>query len=52
MFVNINGQTVKITDKINSKTHPHVFANVKEILTPAEKFSAQMFSIETRAKIK
>lgn len=49
MLVNAKNQPVQISDKLNSKTHPQVFAKLTEHLVPTEPFSAKMFKLETRA---
>ena len=51
MLLNTAGQPVKISDKLDSVTHPKVFANVKEVLEPSPKFINSLYRMENRAKI-
>lgn len=51
MLVNSQGQTVNISNKIDSSSHPLVFARVREVLEPTPKYVGNMFHMETRAKI-
>jgi len=51
MLLNTAGHQVKISDKLNSDTHPKVFANLKEVLEPSPKFIGSLYRMENRAKI-
>jgi len=51
MLLNSAGHQVKISDKLNSVTHPKVFANVKEVLEPSPKFIGSLYRMDQRAKI-
>ena len=51
MLFNQVGHQVKISDKLDSVTHPKVFANLKEILEPSPKFIGSLYRIDQRAKI-
>lgn len=52
MLLNQFNQVVKISDKLNTKTHPKVFANLKEVKEPDSHKGNKMFSLEQRAKYK
>ena len=52
MLVNKQGQIVNLPKDINSRTHPNLFRDLREVLVPAEKAHGKMFRVETRAKIK
>ena len=52
MLINQQGKEVILSDKLNSKTHPHIFAPLREIHVPIKPYPKHMFSIEQRAKIK
>ena len=49
MLVNSKNQPVKVSDKLNSKTHPQIFRNLHEKLEP-QGYSGGMFKINVRAK--
>ena len=51
MLLNATGHQVKISDKLNSVTHPKVFANLKEVLEPSPKFIGSLYRMDQRAKI-
>jgi len=51
MLLNTAGHQVKISDKLNSVTHPKVFANVKEVLEPSPKYIGNLYRMDQRAKI-
>lgn len=50
MLVNEKNQPVNVSAHINSKTHPHVFASLREKLEPIG-YPRTMFSIGARAKL-
>lgn len=50
MLVNSKNQPVKVSDKLNSKTHPTIFRNLHEKLEPSDKYAGGMFKINVRAK--
>jgi hypothetical protein len=52
MLYDHKNQPVKISDKFNSKSHPHIFLNVKEVkdVLPHEK--DPMFRLDQRCKLK
>lgn len=52
MLVNREGKIVNLPKDINSRTHPTLFANLREVLVPAEKSHEKMFRVETHAKYK
>lgn len=52
MLLNHKNQQVNISDKFNSKTHPHIFANLREVKEPTQPYPKHMFSMEQRAQIK
>lgn len=52
MLVNKVGHIVKVSDKLNSKTHPHVFAPLYEKLDPLPSKDNKMFCLEHRVKLK
>lgn len=51
MLLNQQGKQVHISDKLNSKTHPNVFANLREVKEPTQPYPKHMFSIEQRAHL-
>lgn len=51
MLFNKVGHQVKVSDKLNSITHPKVFANLKEVLEPSPKYIGSLYRMENRAKI-
>lgn len=51
MLVNQQGKQVKVSDKFNNKTHPHIFAPLREIKVPMNHSHDAMFRLETRAKM-
>lgn len=52
MLVNQNGQQVKLSDKLTTKTHPQIFANLREVKEPENFKGNKLFSMEQRAKFK
>lgn len=50
MLVNSKNQVVKVSDKLNSKTHPNIFRNLHEKHEPSNKFDGGMFRMNVRAK--
>lgn len=52
MLLNKQGKEIKVSDKLNSKTHPHVFALLHEVKEPVDNHCAGMFSLENRVKLK
>lgn len=52
MLLNRKNQIVNVSEKLNSKTHPHVFVLLREIKEPVNNHCAGMFSLETRVKFK
>lgn len=52
MLFNQQGKEVKLSDKLNSKTHPHVFAPLREIHVTNNHSCGNMFSLENRVKFK
>jgi len=51
MLVTKANQLVNVSPKLDSNSHPKVFANLREKLEPVPKFVGKMFSIEQRAKV-
>lgn len=52
MLVNSQNKPVKISDKLNSKTHPQIFANLHEKKEPTEQYSGSLFRLDQRAQVK
>lgn len=52
MLVTSKNQPIKVSDHLNSKTHPHVFAPLRETKDILSHKKAPGFSIETRARMK
>lgn len=52
MLVTNQNKVVKLSDKLNSKTHPHVFAPLREVLENTVGHKCAGFSIQDRAKYK
>jgi len=52
MLVNKDGQKQIVSDKINSKTHPHILSNLIEVKENDPKYIAGLYSIANRAKLK
>lgn len=51
MLVNEQNQVVMVSEKLNSKTHPQIFAKLHEKHEPRD-FTGGMFKLELRAKVK
>ena len=53
MLFNNQGKQVNVSKQINSKTHPHVFATLREVLIPSEPYKVSgMFKLENRVTVK
>ena len=52
MLVNSKNQVVRVSPHLNTKTHGHVFAHLREKLEPTPRFVGKMFCIENRVKVK
>ena len=53
MLFNNQGKQVNVSKQINSKTHPHVFAPLREVLIPSEPYKVSgMFKLENRVTVK
>lgn len=51
MLVNHKNQIVQVSDKLNSVSHPRVFANLHEKLEPTPKYLGDLFKLENRVRI-
>lgn len=52
MLVTTKNQPIKVSDHLNSKSHPHVFAPLRETKDVLDHKKVAGFSIETRAWMK
>lgn len=52
MLLNRKNQIANVSEKLNSKTHPNIFANLREVKEPVSNHCAGMFSLENRVKLK
>lgn len=50
MLLNKQGKQVNVHHEMNSRTHPHIFANLREVKEPATHVGVKMFSLKERAK--
>lgn len=51
MLYNSNNQHVKIPENLTSKTHPHVFENLRETKEPLPHKHDPMFRLDQRATL-
>lgn len=52
MLYDQKGNKVVVSDKLNTKTHPQIFARLRETKEPLDHHRHTMFSIECRARYK
>lgn len=52
MLLNKQGMQVTIPKQLNTREHPEVFEDLREIHEPATKGHGKMFNLETRCKFK
>ena len=52
MLFDQKGKPVVVSEKLNSKAHPQVFARLRETKDPLDHKKSPIFSVESRAKFK
>lgn len=51
MLFNSKGQQVQISDRLDSVSNPRIFAPLREVHVPTEKYCGNLFKLETRARV-
>lgn len=51
MLFNSKGQQVQVSDRIDSVSHPRIFAPLREVLEPNNNTCGDFFRLETRTRV-